>query len=201
MWEILVKGGVVMIPIGICSILALGIIFERLWSLRRSQVVPRAAMRRIESLVREGDLTAAREYCAQTATSLGNILMSGMEHAGHRRAVIKEIVEEAGRQEVVHLERYLNLLGAIASLTPLLGLLGTVLGMIKVFAAISAMGLGNPGVLAGGISEALITTAAGLTVAIPALAMHQFFEGRVEKYVSELEFFALMVVDQIKSGH
>lgn len=195
------KGGVVMIPIGLCSVLALAIILERLWSLREGQILPRGVVDRIEALVRKGDLDGAKSLCEGARSSYARIIHAGLHNAGHRRAIIKELVEEAGRQEVVHLERYLNLLGTIASISPLLGLLGTVFGMIDLFSVITSGGVGNPALLAGGISEALITTAAGLVVAIPALAFHRYFEGLIDRYVVELERFTLVVVEQIKSGH
>ncbi|MBF0369017.1 MAG: MotA/TolQ/ExbB proton channel family protein [Magnetococcales bacterium] len=201
MIEFLSKGGVVMIPIGLCSVVALAIIFERFWALRRKQVIPPEAVRRIEELVMRGDMEGGKGYCIASRSSYGNIILSGLRNHGERRRVIKEAVEEAGRQEVVHMERYLTLLGTIAAITPLLGLLGTVLGMIKVFSVISTVGVGDPGVLANGISEALITTASGLTIAIPALGLHRYFNRVIDKYVVELERFALVVVEQIKSGH
>lgn len=202
MWDLFIKGGVVMIPIGMGSVLALAIILERLWSLRVSQVLPRPLMNRVEALVRKGELDAAIHLCEGSDSSYARIVGVGLKNAGLRRPIIKESVEEAGRQEVVHLERYLNVLGIIASISPLLGLLGTVFGMIDIFAVITHGGaLGDPTVLAGGISEALITTAAGLVVAIPAVVFHRHFEGVIDHYVVDLERFALVVVEQIKSGH
>lgn len=201
MIDIFIKGGVVMYPLALCSIIALAIILERLWALRPSQIIPPKAVAELERLVRAEDLTRAIAYCQETRSSYGNILLSGLRNAGERRAVIKESLEEAGRQEVVHLERYLTLLGTIAAISPLLGLLGTVTGMIKIFNVISMAGVGNPGALAEGISEALITTAAGLIIAIPTLVMHRLFEGRIDRYVVELERFALVIVEHIKSGH
>lgn len=201
MWELLVKGGVVMVPIGICSVLALAIILERLWSLRTSQILPRDIVDRVEAMVRKGDLERAVALCEISNTSYARIVQVGLKNAGLRRAVIKEFVEEAGRQEVVHLERYLGTLGTIAAVSPLLGLLGTVFGMIDIFSVITSGSIGNPTLLAGGISEALITTAAGLVVAIPTLAFHRYFEGLIDHYVVGLERFALAVVEQIKSGH
>lgn len=201
MWDILAKGGIAMIPIGICSVVALAIIIERLWVLRRNRILPHALMVRVESLVREGHRLEAMDACIAANCSLGNILLSGLNRAGERRSVIKEAIEETGRHEAVYLERYLNLLSAIVSLTPLLGLLGTVLGMIEVFSAISGGSGANPVSLAHGIGEALVATAAGLTVAIPSLAMYHFFEGQVDRYVTEMEQFALVLIEHIKSGH
>jgi biopolymer transport protein ExbB len=202
MFELLVKGGVVMIPIGLCSILALAIVIERLWSLRSQQIVPLHEIRQIESLVAENKLPEAMAACRfNNNSSYCRIVLSGLENAGERRSIIKELVEESGRQEVVYLERYLTLLGTIASITPLLGLLGTVLGMIKVFTTISSVGVGDPSVLASGIGESLITTAAGLTVAIPAVSFHRYFDRVIDRRVVNLERLALVIVEQIKSGH
>lgn len=213
MWELLEKGGIVMVPIGFCSIVALAIIMERLWALRRSQIIPTATLRKLNALLGSGGLRSedekvkgialgqAQQCCEESQSALGNIIWAVMSHSGLRRSIIKEAVEEAGRQEVNHMERYLPLLGTIASISPLLGLLGTVLGMMKIFTAISQGGIGNPTALAGGIYEALITTVAGLVVAIPTLAMHRFLESKITHYVVELERQAIQVMDHIKSGH
>ncbi|MBF0194568.1 MAG: MotA/TolQ/ExbB proton channel family protein [Magnetococcales bacterium] len=203
MYDMLVKGGVVMVPIGICSVLAFAVIVERLWSLRVQQIIPQQEITHIESLVKRGRITEAREVCQANPSnsSYRRIILSGLEKAGERRQVIKDVVEESGRQEVVHLERFLTLLGTIASITPLLGLLGTVMGMIKVFATISSFGVGDPSVLASGIGESLITTAAGLSVAIPSVIFHRHFNRVIDRHVVSLERSALVVIEQIKSGH
>jgi biopolymer transport protein ExbB len=203
MFELLTKGGVVMIPIGICSIVALAIIIERFWSLRSQQIIPKQEIKRIEFLVTQGKLNEAIEACQFNSgnSSYRKIILSGLDNAGEKRHIIKEVVEEAGRQEVVYLERYLTMLGTIASITPLLGLLGTVLGMIKVFTTISSVGVGDPSVLASGIGESLITTAAGLTVAIPTVSFHRYFNRLIDRHVVALERSALIVIDHIKSGH
>lgn len=201
MLELLARGGVVMIPIGFCSILALAIIIERLWSLRIGNIIPNHEVRSIENLVENGRLSEAMDLSSRYRSSYGKTVLRGLEKAGERRQIIKEVVEEAGRHEVVHLERYLTLLGTIASITPLLGLLGTVLGMIKVFAVISSVGVGDPSVLAHGIGESLITTAAGLSIAIPAVAFHRYFNRVIDRHVVELERAALVVVEHIKSGN
>ena len=131
----------------------------------------------------------------KTNSPLGAILSAGLLNSRHGREIMKESILEAGRQAAHELERFLNSLGTIASVTPLLGLLGTVLGMIKVFAAIMSHGVGDPGVLAGGISEALITTAAGLSVAIPSLIFHRYFEGLVEAYILDMEDESLKLIE------
>jgi biopolymer transport protein ExbB len=128
-------------------------------------------------------------------SALGRMLAAGLVNRFHSREVMKEAIQDTGRQVVAALERYLNTLGTIAAVTPLLGLLGTVLGMIKVFGVIMEAGVGNPGVLAGGISQALITTAAGLSVAIPALMFYRYFNNRVDKIVIAMEEQALRLIE------
>lgn len=184
-----------MLPIIACSVVAMAIIIERLWALRIRRVVPENLVAQIWQTHRKGQLNSATLNTIRESSPLGRMLAAGLLNRKHSREVMKEAIEEVGRQVVLELERYLNTLGTIASITPLLGLLGTVIGMIKVFTAITTAGVGNPTVLAGGISEALITTAAGLSVAIPALMFHRFFNGKVEKLVLVMEEEALKMVE------
>lgn len=197
MWELVVAGGIMMAPILLCSLLALAIAGERLWTLRRSKVLPRHLVAQVWNLHKKGQLDVARIHEIRSGSPLGRILATGLVNMRASREVMKESIEEAGRQVVHELERFLSTLSTIASVSPLLGLLGTVLGMIKVFTAISTQGVGKPGVLAGGISEALITTAAGLIVAIPALLAYRWFRGRVDEYVVRMEEEALKLVEVI----
>lgn len=180
------------------SILALTIVFERSWSLRRSVVLPAENIAAIEEAVRDDDVDAAVKLCSDNNTAMSRILWVALKNRGVRRAVMKEILEEVGRQEVAHLERYIGVLGVIAAITPLLGLLGTVIGMIEVFQVISIEGVGKADVLAGGISKALNTTAAGLSVAIPTLVAYRIFEARVNSFVIEIEHHALKFVELLK---
>ncbi len=198
MYELVKAGGWLMLPIIICSIAAMAIIIERLWSLRLSRVVPENLVAQIWQLHRKRQLTNAHVNTVRESSPLGRILAAGLVNRSHSREVMKESIEEVGRQTVIELERYLNTLGTVASITPLLGLLGTVIGMIKVFAAITTAGVGNPTVLAGGISEALITTAAGLSVAIPSLMFHRYFTARVDQLVVKMEEEALKMVEVMK---
>jgi len=131
----------------------------------------------------------------QSSSPLGSVLAAGIANCSQNREVMKESIEDTGRHVVHELERYLNTLGTIAAITPLLGLLGTVIGMIKVFATITTQGVGNPGALAGGISQALITTAAGLSVAIPTLMFYRYFRGKVRMLVLRMEQEALGMVE------
>ncbi len=198
MIEFIQQGGAVMYVLLAASVLALTIIFERAWSLRRSVVVPEKEIMAVEKAVRAGDVKGAMELCRQHNTAMSRILWVALANHGVRRSVLKEIVEETGRQEVAHLERFIGVLGVIASISPLLGLLGTVIGMIEVFQQISLVGVGKADVLAGGISKALNTTAAGLTVAIPALVAYRYFESRVDRFVVEIEQHALRFVELLK---
>jgi biopolymer transport protein ExbB len=186
-----------MLPIIACSILSLAIVLERFWSLRRSKVMPSYLMSQIWQLQRGGQLGMADLGKLKSSSPLGRILAAGLVNRQHSKEVMKESIEEVGRQVVHELERYLNSLGTIAAISPLLGLLGTVFGMIDVFSVIVTAGVGDPAVLAGGISKALITTAAGLSVAIPTLFFHRYFMGAVDDLVLAMEEQALKMVEVI----
>ena len=191
-------GGWLMWPILACSVVALAIILERLWSLRRRRVMPPGLMAQVWQWQRDQALTPERIQVLAQGSPLGRLLSAGLVNRNHSREVMKEAINDVGRQVVAQLERYLNTLGTIASVSPLLGLLGTVFGMIDIFTVIIDAGVGNPGVLAGGISEALLTTAAGLTVAIPSLMFHRYFNGRVNQFALAMEEEALNLVEVIK---
>lgn len=195
MFEIIQNGGWMMLPIILCSIGAMGIIGERFWTLRRKKILPPDLVPNIWQLHREQKLDPVTLRQIKVSSPLGAVLSAGLVNAEHGRELMKISIEEAGRQVVHELEHYLNSLGTIASIAPLLGLLGTVIGMIKVFTAIMIHGVNDPGILAGGISEALITTAAGLTVAIPSLIFHRYFERLVDDYVVKMEEEALRFID------
>ncbi len=195
MFELIKAGGWLMLPIIACSIAALAIIIERMWDLKLRRVVPDNLVAQIWQMHRKGQLTGAHIATVKEGSPLGRILAAGLTNRKHTREIMKESIQEVGHQVVHELERYLNTLGTIASITPLLGLLGTVIGMIKVFTAIMTAGVGNPAVLAGGISEALITTAAGLSVAIPSLMFHRYLSGKVERLVVIMEEEALKMVE------
>lgn len=195
MFELIKAGGWLMLPILACSVVATAIIGERLWVLRRRRVIPKHLVAHIWQIHRKGKLTSAQIASLRQGSPLGRILAAGLVNRHHSREVMKESIEEVGRQVVLELQRYLTTLGTIASITPLLGLLGTVVGMIKVFSAIVESGVGNPAVLATGISEALLTTAAGLSVAIPSLIFHRYFNGQVDALVLGMEEQALKMVE------
>ena len=184
-----------MLPIILCSVAAMAIIVERTWSLRRQRISPRHLVTQIWQWAKNDHLDVSRISALRAGSPLGQVLAAGLMNREHSREVMKESIEEAGRHVVLELERYLNTLGSIAAVTPLMGLYGTVLGMIKIFSDITSSGVGNPSVLAGGISEALITTVAGLTVAIPSLIAHRYFQRKVDELVSTMEQEALKMVE------
>jgi biopolymer transport protein ExbB len=194
-FELIKAGGWIMLPIILCSILALAIIVERIWTLQRKRVAPPSLVSDIWQQAKRGQLDARHIAELRAGSPLGRVLAAGLMNLNEDRQIMKESIEETGRHVVSELERYLNALGTIAAITPLLGLLGTVLGMIKVFTAISMVGTGNTAVLAGGISEALITTVAGLSVAIPSLMFYRFFRARVEELVVTMEQQALKMIE------
>ncbi|MFP3874047.1 MAG: MotA/TolQ/ExbB proton channel family protein [Thiohalophilus sp.] len=195
MFEMIQAGGWLMLPILLCSVIALAIIGERFWALQQARIAPDYLVAQVWQWYKNQSLDETQIQSLSRNSPLGRILAAGLVNRQHPRDIMKESIEETGRQVVIELERYLNTLGTIASITPLLGLLGTVIGMIKVFAAITTEGVGNPSVLAGGISEALITTAAGLSVAIPSLIFYRYFRGKVDFLVLKMEEEAMKVVD------
>lgn len=195
MLELVKAGGWLMVPILICSVIAMAIIAERFWTLQRKRITPPNLVVQVWQWAKSGNLDEERIRSLRKSSPLGRILAAGLVNSDSSREMMKESIEDVGRHVVHDLDRYLNTLGTIASITPLLGLLGTVIGMIKVFAVITTQGVGDPGVLAGGISEALITTAAGLTVAIPTLMFHRYFRGHVDELVVTMEQEALKMVE------
>lgn len=197
MLEIVVAGGWVMVPIILCSIIAAAIILERLWALQTRRVVPKDLSRQVWEWVSTNQLNHKHIQELRLGSPLGQILAAGLANRQQDRATLKESIEDTGRHVVHDLERYLNPLGTIAAVSPLLGLLGTVTGMIRTFSALTAGGAGDPAALAGGISEALITTAAGLMVAVPALIGYRYLRGRVDSLVVAMEKEAMGLVDAL----
>ncbi len=201
MLEIIIAGGWLMVPIILCSILALTIIAERLWALRRSRVTPGGLGEQVQDWAARHELDRRHIDQLRSESAMGRVLAAALINRNRSRDLIKESVEDTGRHVVHELERFLNTLGTIAGISPLLGLLGTVIGMIKVFSAILAHGVGNANELAGGISEALITTAAGLTVAIPSFFFYRYFKGQVEEYVVSMEEQAIKLIEAIERSN
>jgi len=197
MYQFVMKGGYLMYPIILCSILTLAILFERLFALRRSRIIPEKFIIEVSDLVRQQRMEDALTQCRLNDSSISRILMAGISRHDKSRQQVKEAIEDIGRLEAANLERFLNILGTIAGIAPLLGLLGTVTGMIKAFSVISHAGIGNPQMLAGGISEALITTAAGLAVAIPAFVFYNLLRSRVDKRILRMERVSIELLDLI----
>lgn len=195
MYELFLKGGILMYPIAFCSIVALGVFLERLWTLRRNKVIPQDLLMEVLDLIAKGKIVDAQALCRRSDSALAQVLYTALSHSGKDRATIKERMEEVGRREVANLERYITIIGTVAGIAPLLGLLGTVSGMIKSFNVIALQGVAEPGALAGGISEALLTTAAGLIVAIPSLLMYRILRSRVRSLALEMEEISLRVLD------
>ena len=197
MFEIVTAGGIVMAPIILCSILALAIILERFWTLREQRVVPAELTDKVWQWVENRSLSDKQIMALEQHSPLGRVLAAGLANRHRDRAVMIEAIEDAGRHVTHDLERYLNMLGTIAAISPLLGLLGTVTGMIRTFKAITVAGVGNPAAMAGGIAEALLTTAAGLLVAIPALVAYRYLRGRVDAHVIQMEKESIKLVQAI----
>ncbi|WP_043316377.1 MotA/TolQ/ExbB proton channel family protein [Microbulbifer sp. HZ11] len=199
MLEIIKSGGWLMLPILLCSVAVIAIFIERLWTLNERKIAPRTLLGDVWGSLRNNELTTEKIKELRDSSPLGRIFAAGLSNSKHGREVMKDSIQEAASQVVHDLERFLNVLGTIAAVAPLIGLLGTVVGMIQVFTAIMLEGTGNAGVLAGGISQALITTAAGLSVAIPALMAHRYFQRRLDSIVVTMEQEAVKLVDALHS--
>ncbi len=201
MFEIIKSGGWLMVPILACSVVAAAIIIERLWTLQKQRVLPDNLVGKVWEWVEKKELSEKHIDALSESSPLGEILSAGLANRNRDRDIIMERVQDTGRHVIHELERFLNPLGTIAAISPLLGLLGTVIGMVKVFSAITTFGVGDPSVLANGISEALITTAAGLTVAIPALIGYRYLRGRVDGLVIAMEKEAIKLVEAMDSSN
>jgi len=198
-WEIFKDGGILMYPIVMCAIFALALIGERLWQLQKSRVIPQHLVAQVWHWERKNQLDSERIKAMRKSSPLGRVLASGLSNRNSPRDIMKDSIEETGRHVVHDLERGLNTLGTIATITPLLGLTGTVFGMIKVFNKLEQIGGGNVRSLSGGIAEALITTAAGMIVAIITIMFYRFFRGRVDELVIFMEQEAIKLVEVMHS--
>lgn len=197
MFEIVKAGGLLMVPIILCSIIAIAIVIERYWALRPAKVMPREQLPRVWKWIKNQELDAAKLKDLRASSLFGYVLSSGLTASRHGREAMKDAIQEAGNHVAHEMEKFLSTLGTIAAISPLLGLLGTVLGMIDVFTAIMVQGSGNTGVLAGGISQALITTATGLSVAIPAVIFHRALMRRVDDLLVAMEQDSAKLVDAL----
>lgn len=198
MFELIKAGGWVMWPLILCSIAALAIIAERLWTLQKKSVMPPALLDQVQQWLERKELDDSRLTLLRESSPLGRVLAAGLANRQHSHEVLKEAIEDAGRHMLPELERYLNTLGTIAAIAPFLGLLGTVLGMIQMFGGIGSHGLGDPSIVASGISQALVATAAGLAVAIPSLMFYRYLRGRVDELTVDLEQEALKLVEILR---
>ncbi len=198
-WDFLVRGGMIMIPLFLCSIAGLAVIIEKLVSLRRRKVIVPEVVSVLENIKGVNELGLAVLICEKHSGPFANIIRSCLENHGLDREEMKETLLDQGRQEIHQLEKGLGILETIAGIAPLLGLLGTVLGILKVFKVISIMGVGQATALAGGISEALITTIAGLFIGIPALVAYNYFTSRAEALVLEIEKYSNRLLNKIGS--
>jgi biopolymer transport protein ExbB len=197
--DMMFKGGVIMWPILGCSLIAVYVVIERYLVLRRAQVDVSEFMRKLRSLFHRGEFSAVLTYCEEKDAPVANIIRRGLLKHGEGPEKVREAIENAGREEVFHLERRLPLLASVAGVAPMLGFLGTVTGMIAAFHAVEvAGGVVSPGDLAGGVWEALLTTAFGLIVGIPALAMYNYFVTRVQKFVHEMEVTSTAFIDMLE---
>jgi biopolymer transport protein ExbB len=195
--EYLIAGGPVMIPIGVASIVGFAAFLERLWALRRGRVLPRGMMVEMLELTRQGRFDEALTICKKRDVALTRIFEVGLRMKGQPRSVIKERLEEVGRREAAELERFVPVMSTVASISTLLGLLGTVGGMIMTFEALVAAGKGDAAALAQGIAQALITTFAGLAVAIPMVVAHRVAMARVDNLLLDLEEASLALLELV----
>jgi biopolymer transport protein ExbB len=193
--ELVFAGGWMMIPLMMTSVLAVAICIERLWTLRSDKIAPKHLLAQVWVWIKNEELDASHLKELKEGSHLGAVLAAGLANSKHGRDITKEAIEQAASKAVHEMERFLSSLGTIAAVAPLMGLLGTVLGMISVFNEIMAQGTGNAGALAGGISEALITTAAGMIIAIPSLVFYRIFERRIDEIVNSMEQEAIKLVD------
>lgn len=201
LFSIVAKGGWLMILLGACSVVALAIFIERLITLRRDEINTRAFLRGVKDRLQDSDVEAAVHLSKRTPGPVAAITKAGLDRYRRPRLEIKEAIESAGKTALYQSEKYLGVLATIATAAPLIGFLGTVTGMIRAFMRIEALGGNvNASVLAGGIWEALITTAAGLTVGIPALIFYNYLQGRVEKFVFQMEEASIDLLDTLSKG-
>ncbi len=192
--ELLIKGGIFVYLILVFSIFSIGIFFEKLWTLRRSKVIPDNFILAIEGLIKNGDLEKSIELCKRDGSAIANIVLVAINNIGKGENTIKELVEAAGKQEIIKLGRYEEAISAVAATTPLLGLLGTVFGIIKAFKVIAVGGVGNPSLLAVGISEALFATASGLGAAVISFIAYKYIDGVLTKLSIALEADAVKIL-------
>ena len=200
MFEFLAQGGPIMVPIALCSVVGLAFFLERYWALRTPRIIPRDVRVELNELAKQGRLSDALTLCRKHDIALCRLIEVVLLKVDKPRAQIREAVEEAGRRELAEMERHTEVVGTVAAIAPLLGLLGTVLGMILTFEVIQDQGMGVVSSLAGGISQALVTTFAGLSVGIPALIGHRYLLSRIDRLALELEEASSEILDRIEEA-
>jgi len=198
MWEMILAGRYMMIPIILASMVGMAVLIERIYVLRQGSIIVPEIAEAVMTLSASQDLSVAYAICERRPGPFATLVKSGLDHANNDWTIIRDVLEETGRQEATRLTRRLGVLETVAAVSPLLGLLGTVLGMIRVFATISSAGLGNPETLSSGISEAMVTTAAGLIIGIPALVAYNWLNGRADRIIFDLEYYSSKVLDTLR---
>ena len=201
MIELIEKSGPLFYALALCSVIASVVTIERFLALRRSRVLPRHIIEVVEAIQPGKDLSVALEVCRRSPGAFSDVMRAGLENADRPWEVMRDAVLDAGRQEAPALERNLFWLQTVAQAGPLLGLLGTVFGMIKMFSSLSLSGLGDPNALSLGISEAMLTTAEGLCIGIPALVAYNYLNSRAEHYIAEIEAYASRLVARLRPEH
>jgi len=196
-WELVKAGGWPMLPLLLLGVVALAIVLERLWTLRRNEVLPPGLGEEVRNWAARGKLDPAHIESLRRSSPLGALLAAALDVRGRTRDLVRERIEDTGRHIVHRMERFLSALGTIASAGPLLGLLGTVVGMIQMFLGILDHGIGDVNQLAGGIGKALVCTATGMIIAVPALIFHRYFKSRIAGYVIEMEQEATLLLDAL----
>jgi biopolymer transport protein ExbB len=199
MWQLFLKGGPVMYPLALMSVLTLAVIIEKLFSLRTSKVIQGEIMSCIESIRTPADIPLAMKICERFDTPFANIIRAGLAEANKPIFIVRQAMEDTGRREVKRLDRYMVVLETAAASGPLMGLLGTVIGMIQVFSVISVSGVGQAGMLSGGIAQALITTVSGLVIAVPALIVFNFLDARIEGMVMRIDEYSHMLLKRLSA--
>ncbi len=197
MLELFIKGGPLMWPLLACSVLALAIFFVKLFWFARQRREGRELFKEVMTLAQEKRFEEAIVVCRQSSSPLAQVFLAALRQAGRSREHVKTVAGEVAGQQSVAFERYLGLLSTIGTISPLLGLLGTVVGMIEAFNVIATVGVGTPQTLGGGISQALITTATGMAVAIPIILAHRFLLGQMKNLVVAMEEYILRIVDLV----
>ncbi len=199
MWELIRAGNIMMLPLGLCSLIGLAVFLERTYALRRRRYIVPEVVEAVETLPAATDLAVTRAILERNPGPFATIIAAGLDHADDDWPIIRDVLQESGRQEAVRIMRRLGVLEVIAAVAPLLGLLGTVTGMIRVFGVVSSVGLGDPEHLSGGIAEAMVTTAAGLIIGIPSLVAFHWLQGRAEAIIFELERYASQLLDTLRT--